>query len=87
MANALKALATPSSALAVIVGPDPISRTEVTKRLWTYIKERELQDELNKRMINADAALLPVFDGRPQVSMFEMAGLVNKHLTPAPKGE
>jgi chromatin remodeling complex protein RSC6 len=71
----------PSEALARIVGPSPLPRTEVTKRLWAYIKRNGLQDTMNKRNINADANLLEIFGGRSQVSMFEMTKLVNKHLS------
>ncbi len=71
---------TPSQALAEIVGAKPIPRTEVTKRLWAYIKQNKLQDPKNKRMIKADAALKPVFGGKSTVNMFEMTKLVNKHL-------
>lgn len=71
----------PSEALSKIVGSDPLPRTEVTKKLWEYIKKNNLQDEKNKRNINADENLLPVFDGKNQVSMFEMTKLVNKHLS------
>ena len=71
---------TPSSALAVVVGSKPIPRTEVTKRLWAYIKKNKLQDPKNKRMIKADAALKPVFAGKSTVNMFEMTKLVSKHL-------
>jgi upstream activation factor subunit UAF30 len=74
----MKAL-TPSAALAAVVGATPLARTEVVKQLWVYIKAHKLQDEANKRMINADAKLKLVF-GKPQVSMFEMAGLIGKHL-------
>ena len=74
----MKAL-TPSAALAAVVGASPLPRTEVVSKLWTYIKKNKLQDEANKRMINADAKLKEVF-GKPQVSMFEMAGLIGKHL-------
>ena len=74
----MKAL-TPSAALAAVVGATPLARTEVVKQLWVYIKAHKLQDEANKRMINADAKLKEVF-GKPQVSMFEMAGLIGKHL-------
>ena len=70
---------TPSSALATIVGVDPLPRTEVVSKLWTYIKKNKLQDAINKRLINADAKLLQIF-GKRQVSMFEMAGLIGKHL-------
>jgi chromatin remodeling complex protein RSC6 len=74
----MKAL-TPSAALAAVVGVKPLPRTEVVKQLWVYIKKHKLQDEANKRMINADAKLKEVF-GKAQVSMFEMAGLIGKHL-------
>ncbi len=70
---------TPSPALAAVVGKDPLPRTEIISKLWVYIKEHKLQDESNKRMINADAKLKEVF-GKPQVSMFEMAGLIGKHV-------
>jgi len=71
---------TPSAALATVVGAKPLPRTEVTKKLWAYIKKNKLQDTKNRRMINADASLLGVFGGKKQVSMFEMTKLVNKHL-------
>jgi upstream activation factor subunit UAF30 len=71
---------TPSSALAEIVGSKPIPRTEVTKKLWVYIKKNDLQDPKNKRMIKADAALKTVFGGKATVNMFEMTKLVGKHL-------
>jgi upstream activation factor subunit UAF30 len=71
---------TPSDTLADVVGPKPIPRTEVTKRLWAYVKKNGLQDKKNKRMINADEKLQPVFGGRSSVNMFEMTKLVNKHL-------
>ena len=74
----MKAL-TPSAALAAIVGATPLPRTEVVSKLWTYIKANKLQDAVNKRMINADAKLKEIF-GKVQVSMFEMAGLIGKHL-------
>ncbi len=70
-----------SDALAKVVGSKPIPRTEVTKKLWAYIKKNKLQDSVNKRNINADAALLPIFGGKKTVSMFEMTKLVNKHLS------
>lgn len=70
----------PSDALAAIVGAKALPRTEVTKKLWAYIKKNKLQDKVNKRNINADANLLKVFGGKKQVSMFEMTKLVNKHL-------
>lgn len=71
---------TPSATLAAVVGEKPIPRTEVTKRLWLYIKKNGLQDQKNKRMIKADAALKAVFGGKAQVNMFEMTKLVGKHL-------
>jgi chromatin remodeling complex protein RSC6 len=70
----------PSPALAEVVGEKPIPRSEVTKRLWAYIKKNRLQDQKNKRMINADATLRPVFGGKASVNMFEMTKLVGKHL-------
>jgi upstream activation factor subunit UAF30 len=70
----------PSAALAEVVGDKPIPRSEVTKRLWAYIKKNRLQDQKNRRMINADSALKPVFGGKASVNMFEMTKLVGKHL-------
>ncbi len=71
---------TPSAALAEVVGAKPLPRTEVTKKLWLYIKKNKLQDTKNRRNIHADAALKPVFGGKGVVNMFEMTKLVNKHL-------
>ena len=70
----------PSDTLAEVVGSKPIPRTEVTKKLWAYIKKNKLQDQKNKRMIKADDALKAVFGGKSTVNMFEMTKLVNKHL-------
>jgi upstream activation factor subunit UAF30 len=70
----------PSPALAEVVGSKPLPRTEVTSRLWAYIKKNRLQDSRNKRMINADPTLKTVFGGKASVSMFEMTKLVSKHL-------
>ncbi len=70
----------PDEKLAAVVGDKPMPRTEITKKLWAYIKRRGLQDKKNRRMINADANLKPVFNGKAQVSMFEMTKLVNRHL-------
>ncbi len=70
---------TPSAALAAVIGATASPRTEVTKKLWDYIKKNKLQDSVNKRLINADAKLKEVF-GKAQVSMFEMAKLIQKHL-------
>ena len=71
---------TPSPKLAEVVGSTPMPRTEVTKKLWGYIKRKGLQDSKNRRMINADDKLLPIFGGKKQVSMFDMTKLVSKHL-------
>jgi chromatin remodeling complex protein RSC6 len=71
---------TPSPALAEVIGDKPMPRTEVTKRLWAYIKRKKLQDTKNKRMIKADDSLKPVFGGKSSVNMFEMTKLVNRHL-------
>ena len=71
---------TPSPALAEVVGAKPIPRTEVTKKLWAYIKKNGLQDPKNKRMINADPTLKTVFGGKASVNMFDMTKLVSKHL-------
>jgi chromatin remodeling complex protein RSC6 len=71
---------TPSATLAEVVGSKPLPRTEVTKKLWAYIKRKGLQDRKNRRMINADAKLRPIFK-KDQVSMFEMTKLVSKHLS------
>jgi upstream activation factor subunit UAF30 len=70
----------PDAALSEIVGSKPIPRTEVTKKLWAYIKKNGLQDKKNRRMIHSDEALKPVFAGKAQVNMFEMTKLVSKHL-------
>ncbi|MBG6072085.1 chromatin remodeling complex protein RSC6 [Polaromonas sp. CG_9.7] len=74
----MKAL-TLSPELSAVVGDKPLPRTEIVSKLWVYIKANNLQDQANKRMINADTKLLAVF-GKPQVSMFEMAGLIGKHV-------
>ena len=72
---------TPSAQLATVVGASPMPRTEVTKKLWQYIKKNNLQDAKNRRAINADDKLKPVFGGKAQVSMFDMTKLVSKHLS------
>ena len=72
---------TPDDALAAIVGKKPLPRTELTKKLWEYIKKHDLQDPKNKRVIVADAALKPVFDGKNSVTMFEMTKLVSGHVS------
>ena len=71
---------TVSSTLAAVIGSNPMPRTEVTSKLWGYIKKNNLQDKTNRRMINADDKLKEVFGGKKQVSMFEMTKLVSKHL-------
>ncbi|HEX9685592.1 MAG TPA: SWIB/MDM2 domain-containing protein [Burkholderiales bacterium] len=70
-----------SSTLAAVIGSGSMPRTEVTKKLWAYIKRNGLQDKMNRRMINADDKLRAVFGGRSQVSMFDMTKLVSKHLS------
>jgi len=70
----------PSATLAAVVGSSPMPRTEVTSKLWGYIKRNNLQDKTNRRMINADDKLREVFGGKRQGSMFEMTKLVSKHL-------
>ncbi len=70
----------PDAVLAAVVGSKPLPRTELTSKLWAYIRKNNLQDKRNRRMINGDAALKAVFGGRAQVSMFEMTKLVSKHV-------
>ena len=70
----------PDAALAAVVGSKPLPRTEITKKIWQYIKRRGLQDKVNRRQINADDKLLAVFNGRKSLSMFEMTKFVNKHI-------
>ena len=71
---------TPSAMLAAVVGNSPMPRTEVTKKIWDYIKKNKLQDSINRRLINADEKLKAVFGGKGKVSMFEMTKLVSNHL-------
>ncbi len=71
---------TPSAMLAMVVGSSPLPRTEVTKKIWDYIKKNKLQDAVNRRLINADEKLRAVFGGKSKVSMFEMTKLVSNHL-------
>jgi chromatin remodeling complex protein RSC6 len=71
---------TPSASLAAVVGNSPMPRTEVTKKIWDYIKKNKLQDSINRRLINADEKLKAVFGGKGKVSMFEMTKLVSNHL-------
>ena len=71
---------TPSEVLARVVGAMPLPRTGVVKKIWDYIKKNKLQDEINRRLINADEKLREIFGGKKQVSMFEMTKLVNTHL-------
>lgn len=70
---------TPSATLGEVVGTKPLPRTEVVKKIWDYIKKNNLQDKKNRRMINADGKLKPIF-GKDQISMFELAKIVNKHV-------
>ena len=76
---AFMAPVTPSAELSEVVGSKPLPRSELTKKLWAYIKKNGLQDQKNRRMIKADDRLRPIF-GKPQVNMFEMTALVNKHV-------
>jgi upstream activation factor subunit UAF30 len=71
---------TPSKTLAEVVGSKPMPRTEVTRKLWAYIKKNGLQDKKNRRMINADENLKPIFGGKSAVNMFAMTKLVSRHL-------
>ncbi|CAN5388982.1 SWIB/MDM2 domain-containing protein [soil metagenome] len=75
----MKAL-TPSAALAEVIGDKAIPRTEIVKKIWVYIKKNGLQDKKNRRMINADAKLKTVFAGKAQISMFELAKVISKHV-------
>jgi upstream activation factor subunit UAF30 len=77
---AFMAPVTASETLADIIGSKPMPRTEIVRALWVYIKKNGMQDKTNKRMINADAKLGKLFGGKSQVSMFELAGIVNKHV-------
>jgi upstream activation factor subunit UAF30 len=70
----------PDEALAAVVGSKPLPRTEITKKLWAYIKKNDLQDKKNRRNINADATLAGIFGSKKQVSMFELTKLVSKHV-------
>jgi chromatin remodeling complex protein RSC6 len=78
---AFMAPVTPDAALSAVVGSKPLPRTELTKKLWDYIKKNGLQDKKDRKMINADAALKVVFGGRGKVSMFEMTKLVSGHVS------
>jgi upstream activation factor subunit UAF30 len=77
---AFMAALTPSETLGAVVGTKPIPRTEIIKKIWDYIKKNGLQDKQNKRMINADDKLKSVFGGKEQISMFELAKVVNNHV-------
>ncbi len=77
---AFMAALTPSATLAAVVGSKPIPRTQIIKKIWEYIKKNKLQDNKNRRMINADEKLLVLFAGKKQISMFELAKVVNKHV-------
>jgi upstream activation factor subunit UAF30 len=77
---AFMAALTPSAALAAVIGSKAIPRTEIIKKIWDYIKKNKLQDSKNKRMINADEKLLVLFAGKKQISMFDLAKIVSKHV-------
>jgi upstream activation factor subunit UAF30 len=77
---AFMAALTPSPTLAEVVGSKPLPRTEVIKKIWDYIKKNGLQDSKNRRMINADDKLKTLFDGKTQISMFDLAKIVSKHV-------
>jgi upstream activation factor subunit UAF30 len=79
--NALAKPVRPDQNLAAIVGPEPLARTELTKRVWAYIRERKLQDAQDRRRIRADDKLRAVLDGQDSVTMFELTKFVNRHLT------
>jgi len=72
---------TPSTALADVIGNKPVPRTEIIKKIWDYIKKNKLQDQKNKRMINADAKLKTLFAGKAQISMFDLAKIVGKNVS------
>ena len=72
---------TPSAELAAVVGATPLPRTEIVKKMWDYIKKNGLQDSANKRMINADDKLAAIFEGKKQISMFDMSKYISKHLS------
>jgi len=71
----------PDSMLAKVTGGQPMTRSEITKKVWDYVKSHKLQDSNNRRMINADDTMRPIFNGKNQVSMFEMTKLVNQHVS------
>jgi chromatin remodeling complex protein RSC6 len=71
----------PDAQLGKIVGNQPMTRSEITKKVWDYVKKNNLQDSKNRRMINADDTMRPIFNGQSQVSMFEMTKLVNQHVS------
>jgi upstream activation factor subunit UAF30 len=79
-AGALAKPVQPDEALAAVVGPEPLPRTEITKRLWAYIREHNLQDPQNRRNVNADEKLRALFNGKAQVTMFELTKLVSQHV-------
>jgi upstream activation factor subunit UAF30 len=79
----LAAKVKPDATLAKVVGSDPVSRAELTKKVWDYVKKHDLQDPQDRRSIRADDNLKPVFGGKAKVSMFEMTKLVNQHVGPA----
>ncbi len=80
MRGGLAQTVTPDAALAQVIGADPATRAEITKRIWEYVRKNALQDKKDGRVIHADARLKPVFGGKEQVTMFEMTKLVNQHV-------
>ena len=80
-AGALAKPMQPDEVLAAVVGPGPLPRTEITKKVWDYIRQHKLQDPQNRRNINADEKLQALFDGKTQATMFELTRFVNQHLT------
>ncbi len=71
---------TPSAELAAVVGATPLPRTEIVKKMWEYIKKNGLQDQKNKRMINSDDKLAAIFEGKKQISMFDMSKYISKNV-------
>lgn len=80
-AGALAKPVQPDQVLAAVVGPGPLPRTEVTKKVWDYIRQHRLQDAQNRRNVNADDKLRPLFGGKTQATLFELTKFVNQHLT------
>ena len=79
--NAFLTPMTPSESLAKVTGAQAMLRREVVRKIWDYIQQRDLHDKADRRMINSDDTLKPIFGGKPRISMFEITGLVSKHLS------